>query len=133
MDFELSKDTITTVHLWTQIVGKIRLRKMPWINHSWHVTFKVSPRGVTTGAIPYENGAFEIEFDFINDLLIIKLSSGHVENIKLCPRSVASFYKELFEKLKELGVAVHIHASPNEINPAIPFEQDETHRSYNHE
>ncbi len=132
LNFEAYKDTIATVQLWTQIVGKIRLRKMPWINHSWHVTLKVSPLGLTTGSIPFEHGMFEIEFDFINDLLVITLSSGRIERMDLCSRSVSDFYGELMEKLEDLGVDVEIYAIPNEIVPAIPFEQDIISRSYNH-
>ncbi|MEO6221215.1 MAG: DUF5996 family protein, partial [Ginsengibacter sp.] len=131
--FEDQKDTLATVHLWTQIVGKIRLKKTPWTNHSWHVTLDVSPLGLTTGSIPYEDGIFNIDFDFVNDLLIITTSSGNVEKMKLYARSVASFYKELFEKLKALGVDIFIYATPNEIEPAIPFEKDETHQSYDHD
>ncbi len=131
--FEDQKDTLSTVHLWTQIVGKIRLKKMPWINHSWHVTLEVSPLGLSTGSIPYDSGIFQIDFDFISDLLIITTSSGNVEKIKLYPRTVASFYKELFEKLKALEMDAFIYASPNEVEPAIPFAKDETHKSYEHD
>ena len=130
--FKNFKDTLATVHLWTQIVGKIRLRETPWINHSWHVTLKISPLGFTTGSIPYEDGMFQIDFDFINDLLIISKSSGAVEKIKLYPRSVANFYKEVFEKLASMGIDATIYASPNEVEPAIPFQEDEQHHSYDH-
>lgn len=127
------KDTIATVQLWTQIVGKIRLTKMPWLNHSWHVTFSVSPQGLTTGSVDYENGIFEMIFDFINHQLIITTSEGNNESVSLYPRTVASFYKELFEKLKALYIDVKIYAVPNEIDLAIPFEKDETHKSYDKE
>ena len=130
--FEDQKDTLATVHLWTQIVGKIRLKKTPWINHSWHVTLEVSPLGLSTGSIPFDKGIFKIDFDFINDLLIITTSPGNVEKIKLYPRTVASFYKELFEKLKTLEIDAYIYASPNEVEHAIPFAKDETHKSYDH-
>ena len=133
LNFEDQKDTLSTVHLWAQIVGKIRLKKMPWINHSWHVTLEVSPLGLSTGSIPYQSGIFQIDFDFISDLLIITTSSGNVEKIKLYPRTVASFYKELFEKLKALEIDAFIYASPNEVEPAIPFAKDETHKSYEHD
>ena len=109
--FEDLKDTLATVHLWTQIVGKIRLKKTPWTNHSWHVTLEVSPLGLSTGSIPYEGGIFQIDFDFINDLLIITTSTGSIEKIKLYPRVVASFYKELFEKLKALQIDAYMYAS----------------------
>lgn len=131
--FDNLKDTLATVHLWTQIVGKIRLRKTPWINHSWHVTLKISPLGFTTGSIPCEDGMFQIDFDFINDLLIITASSGKVEKMNLRPISVATFYAELFERLASIGIDTVIYASPNEIEPAIPFKDDKEHHSYDHE
>jgi hypothetical protein len=128
--FENWKDTVATLHLWTQIVGKIRLKQMPWLNHSWHVTLYVSAYGLTTGSIPYPDGVFQIDFDFIHHLLNITTSAGGMEQVKLYPRSVADFYRELFEKLKSAGVHVRICAEPNEVEPAIRFEKDETHRSY---
>ncbi len=131
--FENLKDTLATVHLWTQIAGKIRLRKTPWINHQWHVTLDISPLGFTTGSIPYKDGMFQIEFDFINDLLIITASSGKIEKMSLQPTSVASFYTELFERLDSMDIDAVIYASPNEIEPAIPFKEDEQHHSYDHE
>jgi hypothetical protein len=128
--FESWKDTLATLHLWTQIVGKIRLKQMPWFNHSWHVTLYVSANGLTTGSIPYPGGVFQIDFDFIHHLLHIITSAGGIEEVKLYPRSVADFYRELFEKLRRADINAYIHAEPNEIDPAIPFEKDETHRSY---
>lgn len=127
------KETLYTVQLWTQIVGKIRLKKMPWTNHSWHVTLYVSPLGLTTGSIPYENGTFQIDFDFRNHQLLITTNSGGNERIDLYPRTVASFYEELFEKLESINIRVFIYAVPNEIDPAIPFKEDETHKSYDKE
>lgn len=130
LQFDALKDTIATVHLWSQIVGKIRLKKTPWLNHSWHVALYVSPRGVTTHDIAYENGIFEIEFDFVNHKLVITTSNAGSAFLNLYPRSVASFYKELFEKLDSLGIHVKIYAKPNELDPAIPFAEDEIHKSY---
>ncbi|WP_018614565.1 DUF5996 family protein [Segetibacter koreensis] len=127
------KDTFYTVQLWLQIVGKIRLRKMPWTNHSWHVTFYVSPVGLTTGSIPYENGVFQIDFDFQHHQVLITSSEGRIEKMDLYPRTVASFYKELFDKLENMGIRAVIYAVPNEIEPAIPFKEDETHKSYDKE
>ncbi|XZF16239.1 DUF5996 family protein [Chitinophagaceae bacterium MMS25-I14] len=124
------KDTITTVQLWTQIVGKIRLVKMPWLNHSWHVTLYVSPTGLTTGSIPYENGLFKIDFDFIHHKLLITSSNGGEQQMDLYPRSVASFYKELFEKLSQMNIDAEIYARPNELPEAIPFAEDEIHHHY---
>ena len=133
LQYDKLKDTIATVQLWTQIVGKIKLIKMPWLNHSWHVTFTVSPHGLTTGGINYSKGIFELSFDFIDHQLLIITSEGDNERVSLYPRTVASFYNELFEKLKALDIDVKIYAKPNEINPAIPFEKDEVHQSYDKE
>ncbi len=127
------KETFYTIQLWVQIVGKIRLIKMPWINHSWHVTLYVSPVGLTTGSIPHENGIFQIDFDFQNHWLTITTSTGQNEKIDLYPRSVASFYNELFAKLESMDIQAYIYAVPNEIEPAIPFKEDETHKSYDKE
>ncbi len=131
--FENWKDTLATVHLWTQIVGKIRLKQMPWLNHSWHVTLYVSGNGLTTGSIPYENGVFQIDFDFIHHVLYITTSAGGVARVELYPRSVASFYRELFDKLESVEIDAYIYAAPNEIDPAIPFAKDEMHHSYDAE
>lgn len=124
------KDTVATVHLWTQIIGKIRLKKMPWINHSWHVTLYISARGLTTGSIPYGEGIFQIDMDFIDHEVVIFCSNGRKENLKLYPRTVASFYDELFSKLASMNIEVTIHGLPNEIDPAIPFRQDTIHKNY---
>ncbi|MFD2147866.1 DUF5996 family protein [Mucilaginibacter antarcticus] len=124
------KDTIATVQLWTQIVGKIRLKAMPWLNHSWHVTLYVSPSGLSTHSIPYGDRSFQIDFDFIAHQLIVTCSSGQQQTLGLYPRTVANFYQELFEKLATLGIAVEIYAKPNEVDPAIPFAEDEEHKTY---
>jgi len=130
LNYEKYKDTLATVHLWTQIVGKIRLSNSPWINHSWHVTLYVSSRGLTTGSIPCSDGVFQLDLDFIAHELIISSSDGQRDVILLYPRSVSSFYKELLSKLDQMGIEVDIYASPNEVDPAIPFIQDEIHKSY---
>ena len=129
--FEDLKDTLETVQLFTQIIGKIRLVKTPWINHSWHVTLYVYARGLTTGSIPYSGGNFQIDMDFIAHEVIITASNSEVQRISLYPRTVSSFYKELFEKLDFMGIDAIIYAKPNEIDPAIPFAEDETHKTYN--
>lgn len=131
--FEEWKDTLATVHLWTQIVGKIRLRQMPWLNHSWHVTLYISANGLTTGSVPYKHGVFQIDFDFIHHVLHITTSAGGVARVDLHPRSVADFYRELFEKLESVDINANIYAAPNEIDPAIPFKDDHVHRSYDAE
>ena len=133
ISFNEWKDTLATLQLYTQIVGKIRLKSLPWLNHSWHVTLYISSVGLTTGSMPYSNGIFEIEFNFIQHLLSIKTSSGINEEIKLYARSVADFYNELFLKLKQADIEIEIYAVPNEIEPAMPFEKDNTHKTYNKE
>ncbi|MEP6466187.1 MAG: DUF5996 family protein [Parafilimonas sp.] len=130
IDFNNWKDTLSTVQLWTQIVGKIRLKAMPWLNHSWHVTLYVTPQGLSTGSMPFEDGIFEIGFNFQQHILLITTSNGNEEEIKLYPRSVADFYKELFNKLKKAGIETNIYAVPNEIENVIPFEHDELHKTY---
>jgi len=130
LEFGAYGDTVATVHLWTQIIGKIRLKKMPWLNHSWHVTLYVSGRGLTTGSIPCGKGVFQIDMDFIDHQVIILCSDGKMETIKLYPRSVASFYEELFSKLGSMSIEVAIYDSPNEVDPAIPFQKDTIHKSY---
>ena len=128
--FEELEQTLTTVHLLTQIVGKIRLRKMPWINHSWHVTLYVSSRGLTTGSIPYNGGIFEVQMDFIAHEIIIISSDGGRESLALKEGTIAAFYKELFHKLRNLGIPVHISGKPNEIDTAVPFSKDKAQRLY---
>jgi hypothetical protein len=130
LDFDKYSNTVATVHLWAQIVGKIRLTNSPWLNHSWHVTLYVTPRGLSTHTIPYSWGIFELSFDFDQHKLIISTSEGGNEMVGLYRRSVASFYKELFTKMEGLGIAVKIYARPNEVEPAIPFDEDEIHQEY---
>lgn len=131
IEFNDWKDTLFTLQLWVQIVGKIRLKSMPWLNHSWHVTLYVTPQGLSTGSMPYSAGIFEIEFNFNQHILTISTSTGKHEEIKLYERSVADFYKELFVTLKHTGIDITIYAVPNEIENAIPFEKDEIHKTYN--
>ena len=123
-------DTCATLHLWTQIVGKIRLAQTPWLNHSWHVPLYVNARGLTTSVIPYERRAFQIDFDFIDHVLRVQTSDGHVRQLMLAPKSVAEFYAELFAVLGELGLKLHINTMPCEIADGVPFDQDLTHASY---
>ncbi|KIO76658.1 hypothetical protein TH53_13990 [Pedobacter lusitanus] len=130
LKFEQMKATLVTVQLWTQIVGKIRLVNTPWLNHSWHVTLYVSAMGLTTGSIPYKNGLFQIDFDFISHRLIITSSANGQQELKLYPRTVASFYGELFQKLHLLEIEAEIYAKPNEIDVAIPFNEDHVHADY---
>jgi hypothetical protein len=124
------KDTYATLHRWSQIVGKVRLARMPWINHSWHVTLYVTARGLTTAAIPHDTKSFQIDFDFIDHQLLVRTSDGDARSVALRPRSVADFYRELMAALRELGVGVAIYPRPNELEDATPFAEDEAHASY---
>lgn len=133
LNYNDSKDTITTLMLFTQIVGKIRLRSMPWLNHSWHVTLYISAKGFTTGSMPYNNGVFELEFNMMEHHLNVTTSSGYVKHIALQHTSVAAFYKSLFSALQEAEINVSIYAVPNELETVIPFEEDTIHTTYNPE
>jgi hypothetical protein len=124
------KDTAATLHMWTQIVGKVRLMLSPWTNHSWHVTLYVTSRGLTTSPIPYGSQSFEIQFDFIDHQLLLDKSDGARRTIELKPQSVAQFYRNLMKTLSDLELPVTIHTTPNEIENAIPFDRDEEHGSY---
>ncbi|MDQ2868789.1 MAG: DUF5996 family protein [Verrucomicrobiota bacterium] len=130
LEFAEWRETAATLQLWTQIVGKIRLALAPWTNHSWHVTFYLTARGLTTSPMPHANGVFEIHFDFKQHVLQIVLADGGERTIALQPQSVAKFYGAVMQALRELNRAVEIHTMPNEIAGAIPFEQDERHASY---
>ena len=130
LNYSESQDTLATVHRWTQIVGKIRLRKMPWINHSWHVTLYVSPRGLTTGSTPYEQGVFSLAFDFLAHQLVLVTSTGQQASIPLSDGTVADFYQRLQQTLQSAGIAADIHARPNELEPAVPFAEDHQVRTY---
>lgn len=133
LPFEKWKNTCGTLHMWTQIVGKIRRGQTPWINHSWHVTLYITARGMTTSPIPYGARAFQIDFDFIDHRLLIQTSDAMARTMPLEPRSVADFYRELFAHLSDLGLNINIHTTPNEVVDAIPFEQDNVHASYDAE
>ncbi len=127
------QETCTTLHLWTQIAGKVRLVHTPWLNHSWHATFYVTARGWTTSLIPYERRAFEMEFDFIDHALVIRSSDGRVRRVPLRPRSVADFHAELMAELAALDLPVQIHDRPNEMPDAVPFAEDRVHATYDQE
>ena len=127
------KDTYATLHRWTQIVGKIRMAQSPWINHSWHVTLYLTARGLTTSPLWHGARTFQIDFDFIDHRLLIQSGEGAVRTIALRPRPVADFYRELFATLRELGLEVKIHPTPNELEDAIPLDTDREHASYDAE
>jgi hypothetical protein len=124
------KESCTALHLWTQIVGKIRLARTPWVNHSWHVTLYLTPRGLTTSPIPYDGRAFQIDFDFIDHALLIQTSEGGARRLALEPRSVADFHDAVMAALAELDLRVRIHGSPNEVPDPIPFREDRGHAAY---
>jgi hypothetical protein len=127
------KETAVMLHMWTQIIGKIRLAQTPWVNHSWHVTLYVTSRGLTTSPIPHSLSTFEIVFDFIDHQLRIEKSNGARRTIELKPRSVAEFYRMVMDAIGDLDLTVTINTMPNEIENPIPFDQDEEHRSYDRE
>lgn len=124
------KDTYATLHMWTQIVGKVRLRLTPLVNHWWNVPLYVTARGLTTSRIPYGQRAFELWFDFIQHRLVLETSDGVVKTLPLAPRSVAEFYGEFMDLLRSAGIEVKIWRMPVEIPNPIPFDQDQVHRSY---
>lgn len=122
--------TISTLHMWTQIVGKVRMALAPPLNHWWHVPLYVSGRGLTTSAIPYGLREFQVNFDFIDHRLQVVASDGASLTMPLEPKSVAHFYREFMDGLRALGIEVRIWARPTEVAEAIPFESDELHATY---
>jgi hypothetical protein len=124
------KDTQSTLHMWLQVVGKVRLEMSPHMNHWWEVPLYVGARGLTTSPIPYRLGIFEVEFDFVEHVLRIVTSQGQTKTIRLEPKSVAPFYSEFMTALHSVGVEVHIWPMPVEIPNPIPFDQDTVHASY---
>jgi hypothetical protein len=125
--------TYHTVHMWTQIVGKIRLSLAPRQNHWWNTALYVGTRGLTTSAIPYQGRMFEIQFNFIDHCLEMRTSDGGELAVVLSPKSVAAFYRELFSALHELGIDVQINTKPQELPDPIPLDRDEMHASYDPE
>lgn len=130
LDFIAMQDTIETLHQWIQIVGKIRLKTMPWQNHSWHTTLYITPNGYSTHGIPYQGRNFQIDFDFRKHQLIILCSDTTELTMDLYSRTVADFYNELFEKLRMIDIDVKIYPKPNELEPAIPFRENTLNKTY---
>jgi hypothetical protein len=128
------RDTRATLHLWTQIAGKVRLALTPWLNHSWHVTLYVTARGLTTGPMPAAGRAagkdLQIDFDFIDHVLWLRLSDGAFRQVMLSARPTAEFYAEVMGALAGLGVDVHIYTVPSELADPIPFDRDTVHAAY---
>jgi Family of unknown function (DUF5996) len=130
LPLESWEPTRFTLHMWTQIVGKVRLALTPMVNHWWNVPLYVSARGLTTSSMPYRDLVIEIEFDFISHQLILRKSDGNSASIALAPKSVADFYAEFFAMLRSQGIDTTIWKMPVEIPDPIPFDQDKTHASY---
>ncbi len=130
LSFTEWRETCATLHMWTQIIGKIRLAQAPLINHWWQVPLYVTSRGLTTSPIPYGERAFEIGFDFIDHRLTIATGDGAAEAIALRPQSVADFYGEVMQRLHALGLDIRVWTTPVEIADPVPFEQDRTHAAY---
>ncbi len=124
------QDSCATLHMWTQIVGKIRLVLAPPVNHWWHVPLYLTSRGLTTSPMPYAGRTFQIDFDFIDHVLRIETSDGRQDSLALVPRSVADFYAEIMGRLRALDLEVRIWPVPVEIADPIPFDQDRMHASY---
>ena len=133
LPLEAWQDTYATLHMWSQVIGKIRLALSPRVNHWWEVALYVNARGLTTSAIPYGDGIFEIQFDFLEHKLIIQTSWGSAKSIALKPQSVADFYAEFMSALRSLDIEVKIWTMPVEIPTAIPFDRDTQHASYDPE
>jgi hypothetical protein len=133
LPYEVWKETAATLHMWTQIVGKVRLAQTPWINHSWHVTLYVTPRGLTTSSIPYGERTFEIDFDFVAHELRVTTCDDEIRVIPLRPRATADFHSAVKGALRDLDLDVKFHGRPNEVEEAIPFAEDRKHGSYDAE
>ncbi len=130
LPLEAWRETYATLHLWLQIVGKIRLSQSPWVNHSWSTTLYVTARGLTTSPIPYDARVFQIDLDFIDHVLQVRTSDGGVGTLHLEPQPVAVFYAGLMEEMKKLGMQITICRMPNEIASPISFDRDVVHATY---
>lgn len=133
LSYEKGKPTFDTLHMFTQIVGKIKLATLPWINHSWHITLHITPTGLTTDNMPYENENFKIDFDFIAHVLRIVTDKSEMETFSLRGISVSQFYFQLFQILENLGIKISIKPVPVELQNPIPFKEDNVHKTYNEE
>ncbi|GHA74099.1 DUF5996 family protein [Pontibacter akesuensis] len=131
LNYSEAKETYQTIHLWSQIVGKIKLGLLPWINHSWHVALLLTPHGLTTGDLPAPGKHFQIDLDFIHHQLRVQTSQGEKREINLASLSVAACYTELLALLKALDIEVTIYPIPSEMKDPTPFPEDEQHATYN--
>src|SRR5262249_43805970 len=130
LPYDAWKDTLDTLHMWTQVVGKVKLELVPFLNEWWEVAFTVTARGLTTGTIPFGRRVFQVDFDFLDHRLDIRASDGASRSLSLGPRSVANFYRAFMAALAELGIGVQITTFPVEVENTTPFDQDEVHASY---
>lgn len=133
LPFAEFRDTEATLHMWTQIVGKVRLAQTPLVNHWWNVPLYVDARGLTTSLIPYGSRGFEMRFDFLADELVIETTDGQRKTVALAPRTVADFYADVMSTLDAVGIKIKISTVPVEVASAIPFEEDTVHRAYDAE
>ncbi len=133
LPYEAWRETCATLHLWLQIVGKIRLAQCPWVNHSWHVALQVTATGLSTRLMPYGAASFQIDLDFVEHRLLVRVTDGRVLSLPLEAQSTATFYRRVMEALQTLGITVAIHTIPNELPDPTPFDQDEIHGSYDRE
>jgi hypothetical protein len=130
LPWEAWKDTAATLHMWLQIIGKMRVACVPWVNHQWHVTLHLNSRGLSSRPMPCEGGTFQVDLDFIDHRALISKSDGRQDAIELRPMSVAAFYHELMAKLERMGVPLEIHGVPNEVPDPIPFARNERDGAY---
>ncbi|MGH2447727.1 MAG: DUF5996 family protein [Chloroflexota bacterium] len=126
-------DTLETLHMWTQIAGKVKLELAPFLNEYWQVAFHVTARGLSSGLVPYRERALQMDFDFIDHRIYLSTSDGKVQRLALAPKSVADFYHEFMDALRQMGIEVSINTTPDEVPNPIPFDQDRTHASYDAE
>src|SRR5689334_7919244 len=124
------RDTCETLHLWTQVIGKLRIAVTPWLNHSWHVPLYLTARGLTTSPIYADGRALDVEFDFIDHQLRMRSSDGRSAELALAPRTVSEFYARVMSMFADLGFTIAIDRMPNEIPDAVPFDRDTAHSAY---
>jgi hypothetical protein len=130
LSYDAWKDTYATLHMWTQVVGKVALAQVPPVNHSWAIALQVTPRGLATRTLPHGTRSFAIEFDFIDHRLLIRASDGMVRTLALAPQSVADFYRKVMHLLQEMGLPVKIWPVPVEIPSPLRFDEDTIHHAY---
>jgi len=131
LPYDAWKDTYATLHMWTQIVGKVALALAPPLNHSWGIAFQVTPRGLSTRPLFHDSRSFTIEFDFVDHRLLVRASDGSERSMRLEPRTVADFYRRAMALLADMGLDVKISPVPVELpSPGIRFDEDTVHRSY---